>query len=100
MLVCAAMRLVMLSLAALTLSACTQGYVTLPPFPDSGPVDATASDAMPALDGGEDSTASEEGGDAQGDAPSEGSTTDGPAADGPAFDGATEAGDASDAAAD
>jgi hypothetical protein len=93
------MRLVMLSLAALALSACSQGYIQLPPLPDSGPLDATASDTTPEPDGGDGSTASEAGGDAQGDAPSDAPTTDGPASDGPASDGpasdgATEAGDA------
>jgi hypothetical protein len=93
----AAMRFMVLSLAALAVAACNQAYIELPPFPDSGPdaADATSVADAPAEasdDGGDATIATEAGGEAQSDAPSEGATADGQASDGPveATDAATE----------
>jgi hypothetical protein len=78
------MRLPSFAVVVLALTGCSQGYIQLPPFPDSGPQDATTADVI-VNEGGEagEEDATADGGDGATDAPSDGAT-----------DAPTDAGDA------
>jgi hypothetical protein len=82
------MRFGSLAVVVLALSGCSQGYVQLPPFPDSGPQDATTVDVIVNEGGGEEGGTTD-GGDGATDAPSDAPT-----------DAPTDAGDAGDANGD
>jgi len=83
------MRSPFVAVVLLALTGCNEPYVQLPPFPDSGPQDATTSDVavMEAGEGGGD------GGTTDGEADAGDATSD-------ATDGSMDAADATDAAED
>ncbi len=83
------MRSGSLAVVVLALSGCSQGYVQLPPFPDSGPQDATTVDVVVNEGGGEEGGTTD-GGDGASDAPSD-TTTDAPSDAGDAGDATTDA---------
>jgi hypothetical protein len=91
---CAAMRFGSSVVVILALTGCSQAYVQLPPFPDSGPQDATTADVIVNEGGeaGEEEGGTTDGGDGATDAPSD-APTDAPS-------DALDAGDATDAEGD